>query len=233
MNLAVTTSKRTLLAMAKALDLADGVEAEKPDPVDGMAHPARQTPRAVKAYPWVVPRKTSEVDAAGGHGYSAVGPPDRNSDDELWRAFVSHLGDTFADCLELKVYVFAKPGTEKRGVRGRKRRVSFLDVRKSVRRMYSDRLRVAQKLFGLRVMPDGWIYLVPKPVRLGFDLTKVALTGTGERSRYMAPDVRRYCTEAAHFVFVHGPDGLATLKATRDLEGAEGLKGLLETWWRL
>ncbi len=208
-----------------------GVEGEKvSDPVDGMAHPARQTPRTVRGFPWVVPRKSAEVDKAGGYGWTNMGPPTRNSDDELWRALVSDLDDTFADCLKLKVYSFAAPGTPRRGT---KRKVSFLDIRKNVKRTYGDRLRTAQKLFGVRVMPDGWIFLIPKPVRFAFDLVKLALRGTREQSRYLSPEHRRYCTEAAHYVFVHGPPGLAALKATRDLEGAEGLRSLLETWWRL
>lgn len=224
-GLAAATTRAEILAMGKAM----GLDFEEPgDPFEGMTV-GRNTPRVVRPFAWVVPKKTAEVDDAGGYGWNPIGPPTRTSDDELWRAFVTHLGDTFADCLALGVYTFARPGAIiNRGAGKRKWKVTALSCRKSVRRVYGDRLRVSQKLFGVRVMPDGWIWLVPKPVRLAFDLVKLA-----SEVGMSIPERRRYGTEAAHFVYVHGPDGLATLKATRDLEGWQGLRSLLDTWWRL
>jgi hypothetical protein len=136
---------------------------------------------------------------------------------------VVNLGNTFSDFTQLRAYVFPVPGAP----RGNRRRVTQPQIRRMVQRCYKERLHAARRLFGVTRI-GGWQWCVPSPVRLGFDfaLNKADRSGSGGERR-------RYATEAAHYVFVHGPPGLDAMKATHALEGAEGLKRLLDTWWRL
>lgn len=198
------------------------------DPVEGMASKARNTPTAKPLAPWgkvpPIPEGSGSLKPVGWH---PVGPPSNTSDDELWRAFVTLLSDTYADCLLLKNYVFPRIGRRDRDHRTKRTRTwTAARVNRMVLRIYGDRLRVSARLFGLQRGPDGR-WFVPAPVETAFTLTKQSLK-LGD-----SVEARRLSTEAAHYVFVHGEPGLKALRATIDLEGAAGLQKLLDTWWRL